>query len=206
MPPQSEQVLENRPFTALTETAKDSHFLEELLAHFRTLTGALATVGISYPEQHIVENQIDGRYHRFIFNHWQALLTLPGFVCVGFCGQRRKDVSDKQIAEINALDEAMVMELRQQPGVVTYCTALRPDGDYCNLILFQNFDALSALGNSRPHAQAARSFSPSYYLSTRIHDGTLDGNIFSDSVPKFRRTRYWDFTCQPIWTGERYYA
>ena len=201
----AEQRLGGRPFTDLQQTETDLLLLEDLLSRLRTLVGAIATVGISYPQQHIIEYREDARYFRFVLNNWHSLLNLPRFVVVGFCGQRRVDVSEIQIAEINILDAIMVDELKQHSGIVVYSTGMRTDGDYGNLILFEKPEHLSLLGNSTPHSQAARCFSPHYYASTRIHDGVLDGNIFSTAQPQLRRTRYWDFTCQPCWQTERIY-
>lgn len=201
----TEQRLGGRSFTDLQQTSTDLLLLEELLSRLRTLVGAIATVGISYSQQHIVEYREDGRYFRFVLNNWHSLLNLPRFVVVGFCGQRRLDVSEAQIAEINALDALMVDELKQHSGIIVYSTGMRADGDYGNLILFEKPEHLSLLGNCIPHTQAARRFSPHYYTSTRIHDGVLDGYLFSAAQPQLRRTRYWDFTCQPCWQGERIY-
>lgn len=200
-----DEQLGGRPFTDLKQTTGDLLLLEELLTRLRSLVGALAMAGVSYPQQHIVEYYDDGRYFRFVLNNWQALVNLPKFVVVGFCGQRRKDVSAEQIAEIDALDVSMVNELKQHKGMVLYSTGVRTDGDYSNLILFESFEHLSVLGNSRPHSKASKHFSPNYYYSTRIHDGVLDGALFSSALPQLRRTRYWDFTCQPTWQGERIY-
>ena len=200
-----DEQLSAHPFTDLKQTAGDLLLLEELLTRSRSLVGALATAGASYPQQHIVEYHDEGRYFRFVLYNWQALLNLHRFVVVGFCGHRRKDVSAEQIAEIDALDARMVNELKQHKGMVLYSTGICTDGDYRNLILFESFEHLSVLGNSAPHSKASKHFSPNYYYSTRIHDGVLAGALFSSAMPQLRRTRYWDFTCQPTWQGERIY-
>ncbi len=203
---QATDFLPDRPFTCPTQTTDDSSLLKHLLAGVRRLLSTSADSLLAETPQFVYEDSEEGLPARYIINNLARLRALSDFVVVGFFGQRRKVVSAVQMAEINAMDQRLVTELARHSGILAYCSAEKADGDWGNLILFAQFDDLKTLGDSAAHTRAAKLLSPDYFYSTRIHDGVLMGTITSDAQPVLKRTRYWDFTLNPAWRGERVYG
>ena len=103
----------DRPFTDPQHTACDYGTLADALDSLRRLLLLPGTFGVRQ------EWQENGLYRRLILGDCTALRTLPRLIFVGFFGQRRRDVT---VARINLLDEDLLAELAQQPGVLAYYT------------------------------------------------------------------------------------
>lgn len=184
----------DRSFTDPQHTALDYVTLAAALASLRRLLSLPGTLGARQ------EWQEQGLYRRLILGDYTALRTLPRLVFVGFFGQRRRNVT---VARINLLDEDLLAELAQQPGVLAYYTLELADSDYGNLVLFDSEEAKRHWSSSQLHIDAVRELAPAYYSSVRIHNGTVPGGLLSDTPLLIERTKYYDYDQPQPWRAVR---
>lgn len=135
-----------------------------------------------------------GRQHRLMINQAHVLRTLPHLDFVGFFGQRRRGLATAPLLDlIVALDDALVAELREHPGIVGYCTCELADGDYGNLVLLRAEAAKAEWAKSERHSYVAHTLSPRYYRRVRLHHGSIPGGLAAGHDPVIERTQYFDY-------------
>lgn len=174
----------DRPFTDPEQTRHDHDLLADALESLRRLLSLPGDFGVRQ------EWQEKGLYRRLILGDCQRLRTLPRLVFVGFFGQRRRTVT---VDRINGLDEELLTELAQQPGVLAYYTLELPSGDYGNLVLFSSEEAKRHWSTSQLHTDAVRELAPTYYASVRIHNGAVAGGLLGNAPLLIERTKYYDY-------------
>lgn len=184
----------DRPFTDPQHTAHDYAAMADALASLRRLLSLPGDFGARQ------EWQEKERYRRLILGDCTALRTLPRLVFVGFFGQRRRNV---MVERINVLDESLLAELAQQPGVLAYYTLELADAEYGNLVLFNSEEAKRHWSNSQLHIDAVRELAPTYYSSVRIHNGCVPGGLLSDTPLLIERTKYYDYEQAQPWRAVR---
>ena len=126
---------------------------------------------------------------------WQPTLTF-----VGFLGQRR---SDANIALADEFDQALVDEMPEHPGLLSYSTMGLISGNYSNLVIFSNPEAKVHWSQSNAHGQAAGRLAPNYYLSIRLYNGTLSRGLVDSHALRLERIKYFDYESDPVWQAVR---
>lgn len=174
----------DRPFTDPEQTHLDHDAMADALESLRRLLSLPGDFGARQ------EWQEKGLYRRLILGDCQRLRTLPRLVFVGFFGQRRRVIT---VDRINVLDEDLLTELAQQPGVLAYYTLELPSEDYGNLVLFSSEEAKRHWSTSQLHTDAVRELAPHYYNSVRIHNGTVAGGLLGNAPLLIERTKYYDY-------------
>lgn len=174
----------DRPFTDPEQTRHDHDVMADALESLRRLLSLPGDFGARQ------EWQENGLYRRLILGDRQRLRTLPRLVFVGFFGQRRRAIT---VDRINLLDEDLLTELAQQPGVLAYYTLELPSGDYGNLVLFSSEEAKRHWSTSQLHTAAVRELAPHYYNSVRIHNGSVAGGLLGNAPLLIECTKYYDY-------------
>lgn len=195
----ADAILPERPFTNIQGTLRDLAAMEFTLSLLR-ITLARPDIIRDRRQQQILWGEAEGRHHRLIVNDAPQLLSRTQFVLVGFYGRRREDFDETRVF---ALDDELVAELTQHPGLCTYCTCSFADGCYGNTILFADPAAKEHWATSKPHVQAVELISPSYYYYVRLHNGILPGPLLSECPGVLQVTKYYDFGQSPPWRGQR---
>lgn len=182
------------PLPAAWWIADDSAVLAYALTLLRT---TLAETMVTTPEedaQKVLWVARAERQHRLIINQDHLLRTLPQLYFVGFFGQRRRGLATASLLDrVVAMDDALVAELREHPGIVGYCTCELADGDYGNLVLLRAEAAKAAWSRSERHNYVARTLAPHYYRSVRLHHGSIPGGLAAGHDPVIERTQYYDY-------------
>jgi len=142
----------------------------------------------------------DGCAHRVVIVNRDGLLNGERLTVVGFFGQRRED-ADMQ-ATLRA-DAVMLQQFTEQPHLLSYSSRQFPDDQWANLVLFNSPDGLHHWGANSYHSRAAKEISPSYYNSIRLHNGWLEGGLWSGNPIRLARTKYYDFRGESLWHGVR---
>lgn len=188
------EILTDRPFTDPAYTAQDLATITFALQQVRTLA--------SQPHQatQLQWLEITERKHRFILIDHQALITLSNLILVGFFGQRRRDAD---VDVVNRVDGDLVAELTEHEGLLSYCTLLLENGDYGNVVLFASEEAKLHWSTSERHSYAARTLSPKFYESVRLHNGYIPGGLYSGQPPVVERTKYLDYRGMLPWRAVR---
>ncbi len=130
-------------------------------------------------------------YQPLALQQWQAS-DLP---FVGFISHRRELVEPFVLEDIQTADQTMLIELKHNPGLLSYSSLeLRP-GYWYNLVLMHDERAKEHFRQSKTHAYAAYDLSPRYYEWIRLHHGLLMGGL---ALCKFQlgSTRYYFFADQ----------
>ena len=130
-------------------------------------------------------------YQPLALQQWQAS-DLP---FVGFISHRRELVEPFVLEDIQTADQTMLIELKHNPGLLSYSSLeLRP-GYWYNLVLMHDERAKEHFRHSKTHAYAAYTLSPRYYEWIRLHHGLLIGGL---GQCKFQlgSTRYYFFADQ----------
>ncbi len=124
---------------------------------------------------------------------------------VGFFGERRGLVETQP--RIDRLEQALLTQFRDHPGVLSYSSVELVDDYWANLVMHTDTGDREAWRDSRAHREAAEDASPDHYRSVRIHHGTLRDGVCSSNMIELVRTKYWDYgeasTGAPVWTAVR---
>lgn len=183
-----------RPLPAAWWIAQDSAVLAYALTLLRTTLAEAVASTPEQEEQRVLWIERGGRQHRLIINQAHLLRTLPHLAFVGFFGQRRRGLVTASLLDlVVALDDALVEELRDHPGIVGYCTCELADGDYGNLVLLRDEAAKAAWTRSEQHSYVAQTLAPHYYRSVRLHHGSIPGGLAAGHDPVIERTQYFDY-------------
>jgi hypothetical protein len=101
------------------------------------------------------------------------------------------------------VDDQLVSELPQHPGILSYSSIALADGNWGNLIILRSPADGERWRDGERHAWAARELAPAHYSSVRLHSGQFAGGLLFGREPVLLRTRYWDYDVSPAWRAER---
>lgn len=141
----------------------------------------------------------DNRWQRVAICNDDGLRRGRDFTIVGFFGQKWPHVDPRPV---DAVDDELIRELPEHRHVLSYSTMKRPDGDSCNLVVFDDPDGVRHWRTSALHASAVR-MSPAYYKSIRLHNAFCDGSMSLGGRLVMHRTKYYDFRSETPWRGVR---
>ena len=205
MPPEpivlgpSEPVPE-RPFTAIDLIDRDRAILHELLADVcRLVADSVAGIRTIVPYD-AMEWRVDGRAHRHIICLEDRLRSHPKLCVVGFFGERRTELDDTPLEEVNA---ALVAEFSRYPGITSYSSLELPGGQWANLVLHDDPVDTEYWRRSELHARAVTALSQVHYRTVRIHNGELNGPLLQDPSIVLTSTKFFDFTGEAEWRAKR---
>lgn len=138
--------------------------------------------------------------HRVIVCDAAALrkASMPSFV--GFFAIKRLGLDHAPLTEV---DDQLVTELPQHPGILSYSSIALADGNWGNLIILRSSADGERWRDGERHAWAVRVLAPAHYSSVRMHSGQFAGGLRSGREPVLLRTRYWDYEPSPAWRAER---
>lgn len=194
----AEEELAARPFTARRNTIRDERVMQSMLAQMRRLAPEWSERGATNGVL-VKEADADGYRHWIRVPDRAALAAAARLTIVGFFGASRDGVDH---APIHDLEQAIVDTLEQVTGVLSYYDVELPQGGYGNLILCDDDDAPARVRGHELHRRAVE-LTPLHYRTVRLHTGVVAGGFVSDAELVVRRTRYYDFDDEPVWTATR---
>lgn len=162
----------------------------------RRLRSVLAQ-GILPPGRQGLEEP-SGREHTVLVAQPRALASSEPLTLVGFFGQRNPAASQADRQALWDIDDQLVAEVAEHPGILSLSCLELPDGNYANLVVLASLEAADHWRTSPTHRRAVEVHSPRYYSSIRIHNGTL----FSDRIA-IHRTKYYEFRTPRPWFAAR---
>lgn len=199
IPVEHSTILAERPFTHPDRSWDDLTQLQVLTEKLRE---ALSRIGVtSRPTTVFMEWQgADQPDCRIVIAQAEQLRTQTDLSIVGFFGQKRAEADP---APLDAVDEALIGEFAQHPGVLSYCSQQLADGNWGNLVVLGFPEAREHWRTSERHAYAVRELAPGYYRTIRLHNAFLPGGLFGGRQLILQRTKYYDFQDQPPWHAIR---
>lgn len=192
------EAVSGRPFTDLINNAEDLTAIRIMAAGLRQLLGR------PLPNGHrpllIQVPTAAGRQHRVAISNDSSLHAQRDLSFVGFFAKRRTGVD---LSLLTVADDEMIQELPSFPGILSYSSLERADGNWANLIMVDPPEAKDHWRTSEKHAFAAREMAPKYYAIVRLHNGVFPGGLVSGRDPILVRTKYYDFQEAALWRAER---
>ncbi len=185
---------DDRDFTRLAHHADD---LRTLAAMAERVFGVLASP--PWPRQErVVLSDPNGLEFTLLINRPEVIASGDRFTVVGFFGQRSPAVTQRQRQALWDIDERLVEEVKNYPGVLGLACWEREDGNYANLVLLADRAAADHWRQSPIHQRAVKEHAPVYYQSIRIHNGTLERASIT-----LQTTKYYDFRPAIPWFAQR---
>lgn len=138
------------------------------------------------------------RIHRIALYSMDALRERINMLFVGFISKKRASLSPTIIADIERVDKRLLIELGNNPGLLSYSSLQFRSGNWCNLVLFRDNEAKKHVRDTEVHSHAAYQLAPRYYEWVRLHNGTLTGGL-AQGVFTLQKTRLYTFhSAKPV--------
>lgn len=155
------------------------------LNHFKPCDTIQHPIVYNFRERH-------GRVHRIALYQCQELLYRSNLAFVGFIS-RKKDLLDTAIIdEIHSVDKALVVEMADNTGILSYSSLELRTGIWYNLVLMDASEAKNQVLHSETHAYASYQLAPRYYKWIRLHTGVMPYGL-AHNMMKIAHTRYFTF-------------
>ena len=196
----TDELLPESPFTDPIHTQTDMRVLQFAVNQLRVLLEDSEMAAQLAAGQQLFWMESEGRIHRLIIGDADGLRRAGQPTLVGFFGQRRA-AADHELVDV--LDNDLITELLAHEGLLAYCSILLEDGEYGNLVLFQDESAKLHWSTSERHSYATRIVSPKYYESVRLQNGCVPGGVFSLQPARVERTKYLDYRGMLPWRAVR---
>jgi len=197
---EGDERLDTRPFT------NPNHSLEELFTMRRmaqqlvdtyadpamcdTLTGGNI----------ICKSDPEASQFRIYYIQSNLLFSLKAITVVGFFGQKRSGADIRPLLEA---DKKFVREFNNHPGLLSLSINRLPNGDYGNLVLFTDHEAMKNWNFSKLHQELVKEISPAYYKSVRLYNGILPDGLEVPDDMSLIRIKYLDYVTNPPWRAVR---
>jgi len=192
---QPAKVIPERPFSHPQASATDVDAMQAMIAALR----ALLDRSTEPPPGYLDRQEANGFTQRVAVPNWSALRRHQRPVAVGFFGQLRPEVDP---APIHDLEEGLIDQLDNVPGVLAYQDRFGNGQDYGRLVLLRSERAKVRWRNNALHSRAVH-LSQRHYVSVRLHNGMLPGGLSGDNDLTLIRTKYYDFNNGDLWRAVR---
>lgn len=197
---QPADVLQNRPFTHPNHIVGDVNSLRYMVDQLCMLMERPHLYENS-PRPIVVHQPPGDQWtYRLVIVRPEELRAERQLTFVGFLGQRRQG-ADQELA--HEFDRALVAEIPDYPGLLSYSTMALISGNYSNLVLFTDPSAKQQWSRSQAHAQAVNRLAPNYYHSVRLYNGILPRGIHGSRDLHLKRVKYYDYRDDPWWHAVR---
>ncbi len=194
------EIVVNRPFTHPGRSLDDVVTLQHMRHQLRLALSQLDPyVGLVLPLTLNIEEP-GGRSHRIIIANRAGLLANHTLTVVGFFGHKRPDADP---TAVNAVDDVLIGEFSEHPGILSYSSLMLADGNCGNLVMLGLPEARDHWRASPTHQYAVRELTPRYYATLRLHNATLPGGLMGKGDVTLGQTKYYDFNDVPAWHAIR---
>jgi len=132
------------------------------------------------------------RTHRIAIYQPQELLLPQCLSFVGFVSGKRLVADSFVYNEIERIDELMIEELVNIPGIFSYSSLEVRPGRWYNLVVFSTAETKAHLKKSQIHSYAAYQLAPHYYAWIRLHNGIMPTGLAQQEL-FVQSTKYYTF-------------
>ena len=195
---------EDHPCTDPDLYEADRQLLAYMLQDLRALVRRRLGGEVDLAPYEVLRWSVHGLARRQVICDPEGLEAQRDVCIVGFFGERRGDPATKP--RIDRLEEALLGEFRNYPGVLSYSSIELVDDYWANLVVHSQAEDREEWRNGEVHREAAEDASPEHYRSVRIHHGELADGVCSSNMIKLVRTKYWDYGPDGgsgMWMAER---
>lgn len=148
----------------------------------------------------VCQSDPQGRHFRIYYIQPARLFSDQNLAVVGFFGNKRPGADIRPLLKADKLFEA---EFQHHPDLLSLSTVRLANGDFGNLVLFAQAEAISKWNNSDVHRKLVAEISPPYYLTIRLNNGWLPKGLRDPDGLRIERVKYIDYASTPYWRGVR---
>jgi hypothetical protein len=195
-----DDVISERPFTAVEMTTLDLGILHGILADVRAVVVDVEEGALELEPYQKLAWRAKGLTHRLLICDVDRLRAHTGLCVVGFFGDKRPDTDPWPLEAANT---EIVNEFVNYPGILAYASVELPDTRWANLVLHDDPVDTQFWRTSKVHARAVETLSPEHYFNVRIHNGVLTSGLFDRPHILITKTKYFDFVGPEPWRAER---
>jgi hypothetical protein len=190
-----DEIALERPFAAVEHTRADLEILRDMR---RTIARRLRE-GTLPPPDAGPAREPDGSEHWLCVPHPRALADARPVAAVGFFGQAYSDVDHGPILD---REHDIVARAAGFAGLLTYYNLRLAHARYGNLVLFDAAPSKGSVTSDLVHSEAV-ALAPRHYRSLRLHHAELSDGVLGTCELELLRTRYLDFSADPVWNAVR---
>ncbi|MHB2018325.1 MAG: hypothetical protein ACYCW6_15360 [Candidatus Xenobia bacterium] len=192
-----EETIAERPFTAPVHTTEDLDGLRLMLTRLQETLAAHPELRRRHKPFRTQLLEDGDRPHQLVITRPHNLRVWPEKIAVGFFGHMRPGAEDITLPAVQQVDEELIGDFPRFGGLLSYSSLKLPNGDWGNMALFRDMEAMERWNNNRRHTTAIRMLAARHYDSIRLHVGQLDNWSLS-----LMRTKYYQFDAQgSMWLG-----
>jgi len=162
------------------------------MAHQLSLTLAATSLSTTTAPLFSSLQDCQQRTHRIAIYQAQELLLPQCLSFVGFVSGKRLVADSFVCNEIERIDELMVAELVNIPGIFSYSSLEVRPGRWYNLVVFSTAETKAHLKKSQIHSYAAYQLAPHYYAWIRLHNGMMPTGLAQQEL-LVQSTKYYTF-------------
>lgn len=144
----------------------------------------------------------NGRHFRIYYIQPQRLFSQNNISVVGFFGRKRPNAD---IRPLLLADKRFERTFNDHPDLLSLSTLRLASGDFANLVLFADPDAIDRWNYSPVHYDTVQKISPPYYECIRLNNGVLPGGLSEPKALRLIRVKYIDYRSEPPWRALRRY-
>jgi hypothetical protein len=140
-----------------------------------------------------------GQGHQAFVSQPEALGAAQEMIVVGFFGHMQPGAQADTLPQIQAVDAALIAQFPTFPGLYSYTSLQLPGGDWANLAVFSDLNAMDEWSANPTHVRAIKDIAPRHYDTIRLHVGRLQGGL--NGQLSIFRTRFYQYEEDSIWRG-----
>lgn len=197
----ADERLAERPFTDPEHSQEDlatmRHMARQLVASYDA-SGRRDFVPGKQGALRLIDAQ--GRAFKIYYIRPKQLFSLRDLAVVGFFGHRRPKAN---IEPLSRADQEFERQFLRHPELLSLSTVRLPSGNFGNLVLFSEPEAIDRWNYSQPHRDLVAKVSPPYYESVRLNNGVLTEGLASPDDLRLLRVKYLDYRSDPPWRAVR---
>ena len=151
----------------------------------------------------VCQSDPQGRHFRIYYIRPDRLFDSKMLAVVGFFGHKRPNADIRPLLQA---DKRFEGEFSNHPDLLSLSTVRVANGDFGNLVVFAQPDAIAKWNNSEVHRQLVAEISPPYYLSIRLNNGWVPEGLQNPDGLWIERVKYIDYSSTPAWRAVRSFA
>ncbi len=192
----------NYSFSDCENNEQDLLLLQGILRNIhKSILQPAKTITLS-PMTYNYINERGFKYRIIIYNFQQLIIDQP-LLFVGFISKKKQSISPEIEQMIAKMDKTLVKELAETPSLLSYSSLELPDGNWANLVLFNNEEGKEHVKTNSNHMYAAFHVGPQYYEWIRLHNGILSNGIYTKNNFFLKKTNYYFFRKNSFWFATR---
>jgi hypothetical protein len=195
-----EDKVQEHPFSDVENTADDLATMRKMAHQLVDTYEDPKVCDFTMRNGPVCQSDPQGRHFRIYYIRPDRLFEGDRLAVVGFFGSRRPGADIQPLLRADKLFEA---EFDKHPDLLSLSTVRVANGNFGNLVVFANREAISIWNNTPVHRKLVAEISPPYYQSIRLNNGWLPRGLAEPDALWIGRVKYIDYGSMPPWRAVR---